>query len=188
MMSKIWILSVKTSLPNVCEGPLDLTLTTSAYDSFEKARDALRRVVKGYAFSENSMFDGDGRLTYFMEFIEGCLSEEEEGDLDDNYLSRERLGYTADCLRSALAGEDVLFSLPEEQYDDNCYLSAECGEGCLSIVGDFEGPCNGINPTIRTNIFSMKEEKDYYLYLDDLFGQDDCSSELYVDLTCCEVE
>ena len=65
-MSKIWILSVKTSLPNVCESPLDLTTTITAYDSFEKARDALRRVVKGYAFSENSLFDGDGRLTYFM--------------------------------------------------------------------------------------------------------------------------
>lgn len=190
IMSKIWILSVKTSLPNVCESPLDLTLTTSAYDSFEKARNALRRVVKGYAFSENSMFDGDGRLTYFQEQIQDSLSEAEEEDLGETYLSRERLTFMSECLRAALAGEDVDFELAEDHYDDGCYFSATADyeAGSFSLVGDYEGPCNGINPIIHTNIFSMKEEKDYYLYLDDLFGQDDCSSELYIDLTCCDLQ
>lgn len=187
-MSKVWVLSVKTSLPNVCEGPLNLTLTTSAYDSFEKARAALRKLLKGYAFTKNSMFDGDGHLTYFMEFIGDCLTAEE--GFGEGYLAQEDLEYVADSLRAAFAGEDVDFEMAEDHYDDGCYLTAEADyeAGSFTLVGDYEGPCNGINPTIHTNIFSMKEEKDYYLYLDNLFGQDDCSSELYVDLTGCEVE
>ena len=186
-MSKVWVLSVKTSLPRTCENYADLTATTAAYDSFEKARASLRDMLKGYAFSENAMFDGDGRLTYFMEQVKDCLSEEED-DFDESFLSKERLTYIADSLRAAFAGEDVEFSMPEDHYDDGCYFSVECGEGTLSLLGDYEGPCNGINPVLKTNIFSMKEEKDYYLYLNDRFGQDDCSSELYVDLTCCEVQ
>ena len=187
-MSKVWVLSVKTSLPRTCENYVDLTATTTAYDSFEKARDALRRVVKGYAFSENSMFDGDGHLTYFMEFIEDCLTAEE--GFDEGYLAQEDLEYVADSLRAAFAGEDVDFEMAEDHYDDGCYLSAEADyeAGSFTLVGDYEGPCNGIEPVFKTNIFSMKEEKDYYLYLNDRFGQDDCSSELYVDLTCCEVQ
>ena len=31
-------------------------------------------------------------------------------------------------------------------------------------------------------MFDMTEEKNYYLYINDRFGQDDNSSELYIDL------
>ena len=42
MMNYVWVLSVKTSLPNTCASHADLPLTTTVYDSFEKARAALR--------------------------------------------------------------------------------------------------------------------------------------------------
>jgi len=49
------------------------------------------------------------------------------------------------------------------------------------MYGYDDGPCNGYDPKIATNMFDMTEEKDYYLYVDDMFGQD-ASSELYIDL------
>ena len=45
---------------------------------------------------------------------------------------------------------------------------------------------NGYDPKIDTNLLYMQEEKNYYLYIDDMFRQCDwmkASSELYMDLT-----
>jgi hypothetical protein len=57
----------------------------------------------------------------------------------------------------------------------------------MQLWGDCDGPINGYDPYIATNAFSMEEEKDYYIYIDDLLGQD-CSSELYIDLKQVEVK
>lgn len=182
MMNYVWVLSVKTSLPNTCASHADLPLTTTVYDSFEKARAALRELLKGYAFSKNSMFDGDGRLPHFQKFIKNCFSEKEH-DLKETRLSKEKLEYISDTLRRIFAGEDVHLALAKGAYADYLTCSARCDENFFSMLGDFGGPFNGTNPRIQTNMFSMKQEQHYFLYLDDMFGQDDYSSELYIDLT-----
>ena len=58
IMKNTWVLSIRTSLPEVCESHGDLQTSIYTFDSFEAARTALRKVLKKYAFSENSMFDG----------------------------------------------------------------------------------------------------------------------------------
>ena len=176
-MKDIWVLTIKTSLPHTCESAAEMTTTCTAYDSFEKGRDALRAAVRGFAFSQNSMFDGDGHITLFQQYAEDGVDGE---DVDD-FLSRSMLLYIADHLRRVFSGEDTDFSLPLDTYSDKL-IGVTIQDGALQMFGDGDGPCNGIDPVIHTNLFSMQEDKHYYLYLDDRFGQDDCTSELYVDL------
>ena len=68
-MKNTWVLSIRTSLPEICESHGDLHTSIYTFDSFEEARTALRKVLKKYAFSENSMFDGKGNIIYFHNYI-----------------------------------------------------------------------------------------------------------------------
>ena len=49
-MKEIWVLTVKTSLPDTCENSSDLTTTCQAFDSFEKGRNALRKQSSNMPF------------------------------------------------------------------------------------------------------------------------------------------
>ena len=68
-MKNTWVLSIKTSLPEVCENRGDLQTSIYTFDSFDEARTALRKALKKYAFSKNSMFDGKGNIIYFHKYI-----------------------------------------------------------------------------------------------------------------------
>ena len=50
-MKEIWVLSVRTSLPETCERIWDHEPEIFAFDSFEKARAAFRTKIKELAFS-----------------------------------------------------------------------------------------------------------------------------------------
>ena len=56
-MDNKWVLSIKTSQPDVCRSKDDLKTAFYVYDSFEEARAAFRDAVRRYAFEENAMFD-----------------------------------------------------------------------------------------------------------------------------------
>lgn len=58
----------------------------------------------------------------------------------------------------------------------------EPSESFLGQPKSVEEIANYIDADIAANIFSMQEEKDYFLYINDRFGQDDATSELYIDL------
>ena len=94
-------------------------------------------------------------------------------------------------MADAFRGNDV--SIPETVVNDlevsntDWMLSQKVGDGAVYIFGDYDGPCNGYDPYIKTNIFDMSEEKPYFLYIDDMMGQEDvASSELYIDLKRAE--
>ena len=72
------------------------------------------------------------------------------------------------------------------EYEDGMIALNYNGESVLCYGVD-DGPFNGFDPYIATNAFSMEEEKDYFIYIDDLLGQD-YSSELYIDLKKVEVK
>ena len=74
----------------------------------------------------------------------------------------------------------------ENVYEDGMIALNYDGESVLCYGSD-DGPCNGYDPYIATNAFSMEEEKDYYICIDDLLGQE-YSSELYIDLKKVEVK
>lgn len=194
-MKEIWILSVRTSLPNTCWDKSDLIESVESFDSFEKARTKLREVVKGFAFSENAMFDSQGSLINFEAYIEDMDEDEEENCANNNgiepgYITKQFYLLLTEKLKKVFAGEDVKFDLPKGKYFD-CFISTHIGDGTLKMNGYDDGPINGIDPRIKTNIIDMTNEKDYYLYIDDFFGGlwgQECSAELYIDLKRTEME
>lgn len=92
-------------------------------------------------------------------------------------------------LRNKLKRRKRYVILNKNRRDTNAGdLSLRIKSGSVRLYGDYEGPYNGIEPLIYTNIFSMTKEKDYYLHIIDAFGQEDNSAELYVDLTKVTVD
>ena len=90
------------------------------------------------------------------------------------------------ALRKALLGKHV--SIPEIPDMDEAWYRmitvVNDGES-LKLYGDFDGPMNGIDPMISTNIFDLSTEKDLHLYIDDMFDQE-VSSALFIDLVKAE--
>ena len=181
-MNDIWVLFVKTTLPDEGVPSRDLKTSVYAFDGFEKAREAFRRVVKDFAFSENPMFDGDGRIKHLQEYNERMNRDDGDDDFDGE-LTYWVLSNIQDALRDAFSGKDLgYYGVPDDTYTD-WMIAVDVEDGAINFFGDDDGPFNGYDPTIKTNIFNMQEEKDYYLYIDDLLGQDEgWTSELYIDL------
>lgn len=214
-MKNTWVLSIRTSLPEVCESHGDLQTSIYAFDSFEEARTALRKVLKKYAFSKNSMFDGNGNIIYFKEEVDDYVEwdriydneeefddNEEFGDEDyssddfndedfdeceyeedyyDDELTAEKLVSINENLLSIFKGEDVIPKISPR--GENHMFGYIYENGTLNTYSGEDGPINGCAPVINTNMFSMKEPQNYYLYIDDAFGHRSASSELYIDLT-----
>jgi hypothetical protein len=175
-MKEKWVVSVKTSLPNTCRSEEYLKTEICEFDSFEKARASTRDIIRNFAFvQKNEMFDGNGNLTYMQKYIIKEKAEDSESILENVYS----------FLCDIFAGKDTLPDI-EEAYDDTMIAYKSCG-GTIEFFATSEGHWNGYNPRLKTNMFSMKEPKDYYLYIDDAFGQGEdhfsyASSELYIDL------
>ena len=180
-MNEIWVLSIRTSLPKVCESANDLKLTVSAYDSFEKAKTAMRAAIKELAFAKNAMFDGAGQIKLLKKYIQEFMNEPEDEEDLDGMLTPQILSGIQASLQKAFSGEDVSHGIKCGKYTD-WMIAVNVKKDSVRFSGDDDGPCNGINPVLSTNIFSMEKEQDYYLYINDQLGQDDCSSELYIDL------
>ena len=181
-MKEIWVLSVRTSLPNECSTKADLKTSFSAFETFPEARKAMRDTVKGFAFSKNTMFDGDGRITALNEY----MYELGDDDCCEDFLTREVLSKIQNSFYSIFNGENCLLDIQKNEYEDGMIALNYNGESVLCYGVD-DGPFNGFDPCIATNAFSMEEEKDYFIYIDDLLGQD-YSSELYIDLKKVELK
>ncbi len=184
-MKEIWVLSVRTSLPNECCTKADLKTTVSAFETFEEARKAMRDTIKCFAFSENTMFDGKGRITALYEYLDDMFESEDDDDFCEDFLTKEILSKIQNSFYSIFNGEKTTLDLCENEYVDGMIAFNYDGESIMAY-GEDDGPCNGYDPYIATNAFSMEEEKDYYIYIDDLLGQE-YSSELYVDLKKVEL-
>lgn len=183
-MKDTWVLTVRTSLPKTCENAYDLKLDVYAFESFQEGRDAARKVMNRFAFTKNKMFDGKGKLTHMTQCSKYMISEKEEecvaGAAD--YFSRERMMYIQELLRKIFQGEDVVPVLKSGKVTNFCDIAYSYKKGVLKMYGEEEGVYNGFNPVLETNMFSMQNEQDYYLHIDDAFGQEDFSAELFIDL------
>ena len=179
-MKNTWVLSIRTSLPEVCESHGDLQTSIYTFDSFDEARTALRKALKKYAFSKNSMFDGKGNIIYFHKYI-ADLAYDDDMDEYDDFLSPKKLRAVERALKNIFKGNDIVPKIKEDFHTD--YMIAYTYKnGEISFRGDDDGPYNGYTPVLKTNMFSMEAPQHYYMYIDDAFGQDAASSELYIDL------
>ena len=183
-MKNPWVLSIRTSLPEVCENAGELKTHVFTFESFEDARAALRKALKKYAFSKNSMFDGRGQIIHLRKYVYNLTLDDVDGehiDYYDDFLDPTNLDAMEDAIYKIFKGMDVVPKIKEGFYTD--YTIAYTYEnGEVSFRGDDDGPCNGYDPVLKTNMFSMEAPQHYYMYIDDAFGQDAASSELYIDL------
>lgn len=180
-MSNKWILSVQTSLPDFCLAKEDMTKTEQTFDSFEEGKAAFIETLKGYSFSENVMFDGNGSSKALDEYLDSqsWLAKEDPEDYDE-YLQYDTFKGFVDAISTALKGEETDISeLNAFIMDWQIEITRKGDTVFMHGVGG--GPINGIKPYIKMNTFDWSEEKHYFLYFDDLLGQD-ASAELYMDL------
>lgn len=182
-MKNTWVLSIKTSLPKVYYTPLDLKTSITAFESFEDARDALRSILKKYAFSKNRLFDGKGNIIWLSEEIKLRKECEDENGTDNELeddLTASRLESVRVLLQDAFNGKDVV--LKQFKWDSGLMICTGKNGG-VKIYGYDDGSC----PVLKTNIFSMEKEKDYYLYVaEDYVNTDDAPAVLMIDLVKAE--
>ena len=81
-MNNTWVVSIKTSLPDVCYNSGELKTKIYLFDCFESARSAVRAILKKLSFSKNTMFDGDGKITHLSKYIESAMDSDDE-EYDD---------------------------------------------------------------------------------------------------------
>lgn len=186
-MKEIWVLSVKTSLPEACVFFGDMKTEVFTFDSFEKAKAALREKIGELAFSRNAMFNGKGQIALLDKYISEMWAADEDSDVVDDYLSKDRLTKIQDALTAAFSGQDTQLGIEDGDYTD-WMIAVQVNGNCVSFRGDGDGPINGYDPVLQTNIFSMDIPQDYHLYINDRFGQyDEATSELYIDLNRTEL-
>ncbi len=182
-MGKQCVLCVRTSLPEICDDSRKLKPSARLFNSFEEGCNAMRLTIRDYAFSENSMFDGKGHIKSLDNYISNYMDDDDEYE---NCMKSE-MTMIRDAMTSAFNGDsislkDLLIPSGKDDYFDTDYMiAADITADSIRIYGYDDGPCNGFDPFIDTDIFSMEKEQDYHLYIDDLLGQDR-SSELYIDL------
>ncbi len=185
-----WVLMLKTSLPYAGINHANLPTKCYVFHHFSEARAALRQWLRELAFSRNVLFDGQGRMPRFAAYIrthgQEDVTEPHEEFRDNGWLTKGRMQTLSDTLAAVLSGEDVDVPLESGDYTD-AFL-------CLTVEGNHVN-LNGLDETlgsayalvIRTNLFNMTQEGNYYLCLKDQFGQDD-AAELYAELKCAQLQ
>ena len=188
-MKEIWTLIIKTSLPEVCRCSDDLErVTLRSFDEFEKAKKALREELQRLVFSPNKMFDAQGNLIYLKRLFDDIDDiDAEEDDQVAERLTRNKIRSIVQALRGIVKGEDKPLDLTPVACCSDWAMAVKITKDEINMYGHYEGPINGYDPRIETNMFDMTTPKNYYLYIDDMLGQT-CSSELYVDLVKTVVE
>lgn len=71
-MSKTWVLTVQTNIEENGESRFnEYTKKQRVFTDFEKAKAAMQDIIKSYATQSNELFDGDGNLKFFTNFVNG---------------------------------------------------------------------------------------------------------------------
>lgn len=185
-MNDVWVLTAKTLLGGGEFLNDGWKTTCRVFENFDIAKKEMRLLIKKYATEENPMFDGNGRMIYFQDFV----------DNDDFY--EHRFKDVQDFLQSFLINEnfpespdDILqISEDDEEYND-CFIFCKCDENELLIHEAEDAMIGELEPYIHTNALIMSDaKKDYFIYISDLFTeeQEGLPSRIYIDLKKVEVE
>ena len=177
-MKNIWTLIVKTTLPESGERQDELVTDVEAFENFDEAKAALRKKLRKIAFSENKMFDGKGHIIRLENYP---TDDDESEEWDDDVITKSLLKKVSRSFKNIFSGKDTTLKIAEGFYTD-WMIAFDYNNGVIRFHGDDDGPCNGYDPVIYTNMFDMSEEKDYFMYIEDLLGQDEYASQLCIDL------
>ncbi len=183
MKKEMWVLTIRTSLPEVAYDYEDVKMTNFIFESFEEAKKVLREKWREFAFTENSMFDGEGGIIYMKKFSE---SLDDKFDEDKESLSLSKMKKLEQALLSIFEGKDEKLPMEEVKCCAHFMIALDVMKDSIKMYGHEDGPINGYDPEFATNMFDMREEKDYYFYINDRFNKR-VTSELYIDLKKAEV-
>lgn len=155
------------------------SISSEVYENFLEAYNSLRERLKELAYTMNNVFNGHGNIKELRLYFKKIEKEYQNEDWWSNDYMKPLI-----YLRSLVLNEDVDF----ESFNDNNLdqmLTWHYKDGNFELYSDKEGPINGINPMIKTNI-SSKNNEHCYLYIKDDFGgngRDEYSvQELQIDL------
>lgn len=187
-MKETWTLVIRTSLPYTCRDESELRVITKEYNSFTDAKTGFAEILKWYASSDNALFDFYGHIKYLDLYLEDIEEDNYNGSNDDEIMpgwaTKKFYSLLQHELSALFLGESKGFNCPVGEYEDG-YIYTTITPDSIELVGFDDGPINGIDPIIKTNILDMTEENHYYLYINDFFGGligQECSAELYMDL------
>ena len=153
-----------------------------AFDDFEDAKTKAFELIKSYAFSENSMFDGEGGIKRLKSYIEGNMFDEIEEDEDGNpvYLDLQK---AYDIFSRWLNGEQIDLSGFKGHYEYDYKIEIIDGKR-LKIQNASSLLYSWI---ITTDMMNITEPGNYSLYIRDNFDWDeDDPSILQVDIALAE--
>lgn len=179
-MKEIWVMTERSDFYR--GGEYDFENYDSgcrAFADFDTAKKAFRERIKRIAETDSSMFE-NGMIKNFKEYLYD--TEFEEINTDD--LSDMLTQFFNDTTFEISAGE--MDNMEETDY----MVAIQIKDGELLIRGDDDGPCNGVNPYIKINCFTMNyPNKDYCIHIEDGFLMDrDFTSQLFLELRKTEIE
>ena len=169
-MKETWVVYLNTNIGNESGNPHDNKTHCFTYETFEEARDKSRELLRSYAYGEpNEIFNGNGILTSYNKSVQNFI------EVDDFYDDAEEESYSKDmetvkdAFASMFAGEKVDLSTLNE-YGTDWLIAYRITDGrAISIYGEDDGPFNGYDPHIYSDMFDMSEPQNYTTYIDDYF-------------------
>ena len=160
-----------------------------AFENFEDAKKKALELIKSYAFSENSMFDGNGGIKKLKAFLKNVFEDEwfykDSEDYPDNEEPPKIVLKTNDIIYKVLKGEYI--DLPDEELCDYdfCSWEAEITRGKKLTIKNANSLLYGW--IISTDMINIETPGNYSLYIrDNLNWDDDDPSILQVEIVKAE--
>ena len=151
-----------------------------AFDDFEEAKTKALELIKSYAFSENSMFDGEGGIKKLKSYAEENDSFEEDEDGSPVYLD---LPKAYNIFSKWMNGEQIDLSGFKEYYEYDYKI--EIIDGKRLKIQNASSLLYGW--IITTDMMSITEPGNYSLYIRDNFNWDeDDPSILQIEIALAE--
>ncbi len=193
-MKSVWALYERTDFNRGNDYDYENYSTScKVFENFDKAKSAMKNLLKGYASDDRFLFDGNGNIKEML----GQTDLYYRGASDDESIEdRNTFKYTEDLLRKLCMSEitkddiDGIKSFYVTNYMYDAEIKATDNEITLLMKDDDDGAFNGVLPYIHTNMFVMDDENiDYFFYLEDRFQpRREYYSNLYIDLKKVVVE
>ncbi len=190
---RIWNLTWWTNVKASDDEGETNCLSSYLFTDFEEAKDETLKVIGAYAHSKNGLFDGNGGIVGFGEYFKrltdedimcGSFEDWDPEDIDFDFLEEENgeehdpgkvRDFPESLRRSILSG---FRERPGDLYWTDYLLEINSNPYTLKVRGIDDGPCNGVDPFIFTNMFDMSDpESDYSFIAENAFSDFDFEEE-----------
>lgn len=166
------------------------------FTDFEKAKKEMHRLIRLNAMSHNGLFDGNGKITEFSNYLDECKKDRIEAEkiFGSDSFDDEEMEYaeSVDAFLQKWVLNPAQFTgtdLPFEHYFDG-NIEIWGADDLISIRGADDGPCNGIDPYIYIDCIIMDNpEQSYHCFFKELFDfADDIGHYSYITLIKCAID